>query len=180
VLLLRASPSRLAIKALAKTDASARHVNLNADALKAASRLLMRYERLTRRAGIKSDPGHYLLPKHLSRIAHGEHKGERGYDPAQHQQYWDTAWRSLTKAAGFDGLRFHDLRHSFITAMVERGVPIGVIQSQVGHMSARMVMHYTHVASGVGQRAVDLLNEEPMLLEIGEAISEMPAAGLPN
>jgi hypothetical protein len=50
------------------------------------------------------------MPKQLSRIAHGKHKGERGYDPNQHQQYWDTAWHSLTEKAGFPGLRFHDLR----------------------------------------------------------------------
>src|SRR6516165_12697013 len=62
-------------------------------------------------------------PKHLSRVAYGPHKGERGYDPTQHQQYWDTAWDSLTKAAGLEGIRFHDLRHTFITHMVERGVP---------------------------------------------------------
>ena len=76
------------------------------------------------------------MPKDLSRIAHGEHKGERGYDPNQHQQSWDTAWHSLTQAAGFAGLRFHDLRHTFITHMVELGVPLGVIQTFVGHMSA--------------------------------------------
>jgi integrase len=35
------------------------------------------------------------------------------------------AWRSLTKAAGFRGFRFHDLRHIFITHMVERGASLG-------------------------------------------------------
>jgi len=163
-----------------KTDAGARHVNLNSDALKAVARLLLRYRQIIRKAGINSSPDHYLLPKHLSRIAHGVNKGSRGYDPAQHQVYWDTAWHSLSLAAGLLGLRFHDLRHSFITAMVERGVPIGVIQSQVGHMSARMVMHYTHVSSGVGQRAVDLLNAEPMLPELQELAGESTRSGLPN
>ena len=103
------------------------------------------------------------MPKHLSRIAHEQHKGERGYDPNQHQQYWDTAWRSLTDEAGFSGLRFHDLRHTFKTQMVERGVPIGVIQTFVGHMSARVVKHYTHVSSGVARRAVELLDSDPIL-----------------
>jgi integrase len=103
------------------------------------------------------------MPKHLSRIAHGNHKGERGYDPTQHQQYWDTAWHSLTDEAGLPGLRFHDLRHTFITRMVELGVPIGVIQTFVGHMSARMVRHYTHVSSGAARKAVELLDQEPML-----------------
>jgi hypothetical protein len=74
-----------------------------------------------------TEPEHYLMPRQLSRIAHGKHKGQRGYDPNQHQQYWDTAWHSLTEKAGFPGLRFHDLTH-----MVELGVSIGVIQTFVG------------------------------------------------
>jgi integrase len=108
------------------------------------------------------------MPKHLSRIAHGEHKGERGYGPAQHQQYWDTAWHTLTKKAGLPGLRFHDLRHTFITQMVERGVPLGVIQTFVGHMSARMVNHYTHISSGAARNAVELLDSDPILAPTAE------------
>ena len=70
------------------------------------------------------DPAdYYLLLKSRSHITHGEHKGEPRYDPTQHQQYWGSAWDSLTKAAGLGGIRFHDLRHTFITHMVERGVP---------------------------------------------------------
>jgi integrase len=115
-----------------------------------------------------TQPEHYLMPKHLSRIAHGTHKGERGYDPNQHQQYWDTAWHSLTNAAELPELRFHDLRHTFITHMVELGVPLGVIQTFVGHMSARMVRHYTHVSSGAARKAVELLDSDPILAPTAE------------
>jgi integrase len=64
-----------------KSDAGARIVELNRDATEAATRLLMPARTLKPPA---SRPEHYLMPKHLSRIAHGEHKGERGYDPNQH------------------------------------------------------------------------------------------------
>lgn len=142
----------------AKTNASARRVELNRDALVAAERLLLRARALG-----SARPEHYLLPKHLSRVAHGEHKGERGYDPNQHQVCWDTAWKSLTKKAGLAPLRFHDLRHSFITHMVERGVPLGVIESMVGHISAKMIRHYTHVTSGATRHAVELFDADPIL-----------------
>lgn len=147
----------------AKTDASARYIELNCDAMQAAERLLLR-------AGIlgATDPNHYLMPKHLSRICRGPDKGARGYDPTQHQRYWDTAWRSLTKAAGLENFRFHDLRHSFITHMVELGVPLGVIQSIVGHISSKMVRHYTHVCSGTARRAVELLDRTPILTQSPE------------
>jgi integrase len=143
-----------------KTDAGVRRIELNREATEAASRLILRASLLNPAA---TKPEHYLMPKNLSRIAHGEHKGERGYDPNQHQQYWDTAWHSLTEKAGFPGLRFHDLRHTFITHMVEKGVPIGVIQTFVGHMSTRMVRHYTHVSSGAARKAVELLDADPIL-----------------
>jgi integrase len=146
-----------------KSDAGARTIELNRDAREAAARLLLRAS-LLKPAATERD--HYLMPKHLSRIAHGQHKGERGYDPNQHQQYWDTAWHSLTKEAGFEGLRFHDLRHTFITHMVELGVPLGVIQTFVGHMSARMVRHYTHVSSGAARKAVELLDSDPILAPV--------------
>jgi integrase len=148
-----------------KSDAGSRTVELNRDALEAASRLVLRASLLSPPA---TQPEHYLMPKHLSRIAHGTHKGERGYDPNQHQQYWDTAWHSLTNAAELPELRFHDLRHTFITHMVELGVPLGVIQTFVGHMSARMVRHYTHVSSGAARKAVELLDSDPILAPTAE------------
>jgi hypothetical protein len=50
--------------------------------------------------------------------------------------------------------------------MVERGVPLGGIQTFVGHISARMVRHYTHITSGVARKAVELLDQEPILQKI--------------
>jgi integrase len=146
-----------------KTDAGARFIELNRDAGEAASRLLLRASLLKPPATKRE---HYLLPKNLSRVAHAEHKGGRGYDPSQHQAYWHTAWHTLTKAAGLDGLRFHDLRHTFITHMVELGVPLGVIQTFVGHLSARMVRHYTHVSSGAARKAVELLDKDSILTPV--------------
>jgi integrase len=64
---------------------------------------------------------------------------------------------------GFPTFRFHDLRHSFITHMVERGVPLGTIMAMVGHISKRMLLHYTHISSGAARRAVEVLDAEPML-----------------
>jgi integrase len=183
-------------RANTKTDAGARFIELNHDATESASRLLFRAGQLKPAA---TKPEHYLLPKNLSRIVHGEHKGARGYDANQHQEYWDTAWRSLTSAvhcprcrelqapsdscrietcetdmrgikSATQGLRFHDLHHTFITHMVELGVPLGVIQTFVGHLSARMVRHYTHVSSGAARKAVELLDRDSILMpSISEA-----------
>lgn len=146
------------VRSSAKTKNSVRVVELNRDATEAAARLLLRAESL---GCIR--PEHYLMPKNLSRISYGEHKGERGYDPLQHQAAWDTAWSSLTAECGFPSFRFHDLRHTFISHMVELGVPLGVIQTFVGHFISRMVRHYTHITSGAARAAVELLDSQPIL-----------------
>ena len=143
-----------------KSDAGARVIELNADACEAAARLLMRASMLKPPA---TEPEHYLMPKHLSRISFGAHKGERGYDPEQHQKLWDTAWASLTEKAGLVGFRFHDLRHTFITHLLERGIPLGLIQGIVGHVSSRMLLHYAHVSSGAARKAVEALDSEAIL-----------------
>lgn len=146
-----------------KTDGSSRPVALNEDALQAAIALLARYHAICVRENLKPDPDHFLLPKHMSRISHGAEKGARGFDPTQHQTYWDTAWKSLTIAAKLEGFRFHDLRHSYITDMVRRGIPLERIMAQVGHLSARQVRHYTHLALEVLHKDVAVLDRDSLL-----------------
>jgi integrase len=55
-------------------------------------------------------------------------------------------WESLREAAGLKWLRIHDLRHSAITRMAEAGVPMLVIMSIAGHVSQRMLQHYTTIS----------------------------------
>ena len=64
-------------------------------------------------------------------------------------------WASLEI---FQNVRFHDLRHTFITLMGERGVPLPVVKAMVGHMSDRMIRHYTHISNRAAREAVELLN----------------------
>jgi integrase len=122
-----------------KTDAGARHVELNDDATEAVLRLLSRACSL---GSQRSE--HFLLPKHLSRIKYGPDVGKRAYDPTQHQNCWRKAWASLTEKANLKSLRFHDLRHTFITHMIERGAPVALIQSLVGHVNARIASLHPH------------------------------------
>jgi hypothetical protein len=52
--------------------------------------------------------------------------------------------------------------------MVEKGVALGVIQTFVGHMRARMVRHHTHVSSGAARKGVELLDSDPILIPTKE------------
>ena len=139
-----------------KTDSGARLIELNVAALEAVTRLYQRAVMLG-----ASKPEHYLLPADLSRHtrANDPLRGRIGFDPTRHQGTFHSAWRSLRKAAGLDGLRFHDLRHSFISMLAVHGVPLPVVQSMVGHMSAAVTRHYTHISTQAARAAVELLNK---------------------
>jgi integrase len=162
-----------------KTDAGARLIELNQAATQAITRLYIRAQ--THGA---SEQMHYLLPAELSRHTKSGDplKVRLGFDATQHQNSWRSAWRSLLKAAELQGLRFHDLRHSFISLMAERGVPLPIVQSMVGHMSARMTRYYMHISTHAARQAVELLDRAPLVGRFvgNEAAPKSDAAKLLN
>ncbi|MBY0438574.1 MAG: site-specific integrase [Burkholderiales bacterium] len=83
-------------------------------------------------------------------------RGQWGTDPA-----WVFTWRKepifhvVTKAwhaaclrAGVEGLRFHDLRHTWASWHVQAGTPLPVLQQLGGWASYSMVLRYAHLAPG--------------------------------
>ena len=79
-------------------------------------------------------------------------------DPTRPVKKWDTAWRNLRAKAGLPKLRFHDLRHTIITELAEAGVPDHVMESISGHLSRRMLEHYSHVRVEAKREALDALD----------------------
>jgi integrase len=57
---------------------------------------------------------------------------------------WRSAWRSIRREAGIQ-VRFHDLRHTAVTMMAEKGLPDLTIMAQVGHVSPAMMKTYSHI-----------------------------------
>ena len=56
------------------------------------------------------------------------------------------AWRSALKRAGIDDFRFHDLRHTWASWLIQSGVPLSVLQEMGGWESIEMVRRYAHLA----------------------------------
>ena len=124
-----------------KTDAGCRVVPLNDSATWAVAQLLERARWL---GAIEAE--HYLLPSfRYKHTRMEENVSGTGFDPTRPMAGWRTAWRSLTKAAGLPGLRFHDLRHHCITRLAEAGVPEQTLMSIAGHVSREMLEHYSHI-----------------------------------
>jgi hypothetical protein len=95
-----------------------------------------------------TEPEHYLWPA----CQWGR------YDPIQPMLQWDTAWRALRDGAGLHRLRFHDLRHTVITELAEMGVADHVLESISGHLSRRMLEHYSHIRIDAKRQALDALD----------------------
>ena len=56
--------------------------------------------------------------------------------------------------AGLEGASFHSLRHTFVSAAASAGVPLDVVRKLVGHTSAKMTDHYSHLSDEAMQKAV--------------------------
>jgi len=61
------------------------------------------------------------------------------------------------RRAGIEGLRFHDLRHTFASRLVETGVDLITVKELLGHHSVRVTERYTHSGAEQKRKAVEKL-----------------------
>ena len=64
------------------------------------------------------------------------------------------------KEAKVADFHWHDLRHTFASRLVMRGVDIRTVQELLGHKSIVMTMRYSHLAADHRQAAIEKMNEE--------------------
>jgi len=157
-----------------KTRAGERLIPLNATALNTILRLR---ERAQTSFGPDLQSDWYVFPSS---------EGFSQPDPKKPMSGWRSGWRSLTRAincpacgelqppsnscckpeCGVDisklksvtaGLRFHDLRHHAITELAESQASDRTIMSIAGHVSQRMLAHYSHVRVEAKRKALDAL-----------------------
>ncbi|WP_235428088.1 site-specific integrase [Xenorhabdus khoisanae] len=56
------------------------------------------------------------------------------------------SWYSALRRAGIEDFRFHDLRHTWASWLVQSGVPLSALQEMGGWESIEMVRRYAHLA----------------------------------
>ncbi len=54
-------------------------------------------------------------------------------------------WYSVRGEAGIEDVRLHDLRHTFASHAVLRGIPLPVVSRLLGHKRPSMTLRYAHV-----------------------------------
>jgi len=69
------------------------------------------------------------------------------------------AWNTALARAGITDLRIHDLRHTFASRLVMRGVPLAAVSQLLGHSSLEMTMRYAHLAPSAFAAAIGVLDD---------------------
>ncbi len=64
--------------------------------------------------------------------------------------------KKLLSEAGIEGVRFHDLRHTFATVALQNGVDIKTVSGMLGHFSSGFTLDtYTHITNRMQQDAAE-------------------------
>lgn len=66
-----------------------------------------------------------------------------------------SAWRRAVKDAGIADFRFHDLRHTNASWMLQSGADIMLLRDTLGHSDSRMTMKYAHHSSTARKVAME-------------------------
>lgn len=70
------------------------------------------------------------------------------------------SWRKALKRAGITNFRWHDLRHTWASWLVQRRVPLFVLQELGGWQSAEMVRRYARLSPSVNARYAAEIDHE--------------------
>ena len=67
-------------------------------------------------------------------------------------------WYAALERAGLEGLRFHDLRHTFASRLMMSGADLYTVQMLMGHKTQAMTLRYAHLSRKHLRAAVELLD----------------------
>ncbi len=69
-------------------------------------------------------------------------------------------FRAALKRAKIENFRFHDLRHTFASRLLMRGVDLKTVQELLGHKDMRMTLRYAHLSADHKRAAVERLSSQ--------------------
>jgi integrase len=79
-----------------------------------------------------------------------------------------TSFENACRRAGLQDFTFHDLRRTFGTSFLERGIDIVTIQKLYGHSGSFVTQQYLHPCDELKKEAVELLAGAPMRPKNGQ------------
>lgn len=120
-------------------------------------------------AGLFPDrqPKHYVFPYEKYGLAQRKDQQKGSTQAHVHSTdltkpigRWKEAWETAKKTAGVS-CRFHDLRHTGCTRMLEAGIPFSVVASVMGWSASttvRMSRRYGHIGQAAQRQAMETLS----------------------
>lgn len=94
------------------------------------------------------------LPRVGKYVIAGETAGQKDEMP---RADLNRPWTAISKRAGLEGLRLHDLRHTFASIGAGGGQGLPVIGKLLGHTQAATTARYAHLDNDPLKRAVDAI-----------------------
>ena len=86
-----------------------------------------------------------------------ERKRRKRLNLGKHWGHGDASkiMKDVCKLAEIESLTFHELRHTYASKLVNKGVPLAYVAAQLGHSTTRMVeKHYGHLAPSAMAEAI--------------------------
>ena len=68
------------------------------------------------------------------------------------------SFATALKKAGIDDFKFHDLRHTFASTLLRKGVPLHIVQKLLGHTTPKMTQRYAHLALSDLREAIEKID----------------------
>jgi integrase len=75
-------------------------------------------------------------------------------------EHFDHRWRDALTAAGLEGFRFHDLRHTTASYLAAQGASLLEIADTLGHKTLTMVKRYAHLTQSHKVSAIEKMAKE--------------------
>lgn len=86
-----------------------------------------------------------------------------------HPRNLHRGYKDLRKAAGLPDIRFHDLRHTAISLMLNNDVPVIIVSRRVGHARPSITLdRYGHLMPNMQQEAAELIDSlaSPVIVDL--------------
>jgi integrase len=123
----------LTVRAAAAKSGDSRRVPLNSEAL----RVLQNWHSQSKKPGAES----WVFPGAENERLNNINKG----------------WATVCAGAKLSDFRFHDLRHTFASKLVQNGVDLNTVRELMGHHDIAMTLRYSHLTPGNLSAAVEKL-----------------------
>ena len=122
----------------------------------------------------KANPEDYVFPSCEAAGIEREHPDLERIDASRPIKSWRSAWRAALKRADLQ-LRFHDLRHTCITKLAEGQGSEQTLMAIAGHVSRKMLEHYSHARMVAKRAAVDAIVKPVFEVSVAQNWAQSPS-----